>query len=90
MLRTIRSLSKRSFFNNVFSKVDEDVIFKTQAAFNADKSKIKVNLGIGIYADAYGNLPTLKSRYLPLSGDLDFLNASEKFVFSKKVDNLYK
>jgi aspartate/tyrosine/aromatic aminotransferase len=90
MLRSIRKLSTRSIFNNVFSKVDEDIIFKTQSAFNADKSKTKVNLGIGIYSDADGKLPPIQSRYLPISGDPDFLNASERFVFGKQINNLYK
>jgi len=85
-----RFILKRSYFTGVFNKVEEDVIFKTQTQFMKDTSKTKVNLGIGIYADSKGNLPSLKDRYLPLSGDAAFLDASEKFVFDTSVKNIYK
>lgn len=85
-----RFILKRSYFTGVFNKVEEDIIFKTQTEFIKDSSKIKVNLGIGIYADSKGNLPLLKDRYLPLSGDESFLDASEKFVFDASVKNMFK
>jgi aspartate/tyrosine/aromatic aminotransferase len=81
---------KQSYFDNIFNKVSEDIIFKTLNAFTNDTSNDKVNLGIGIYADENGVLPPLKSRYLPLSGDTDFLNASEKFVFGRPIKNMFK
>jgi aspartate/tyrosine/aromatic aminotransferase len=81
---------QQSYFDNIFNKVNEDIIFKTQNAFNNDTSKDKVNLGIGIFADENGVLPPVKSRYLPLSGDTDFLNASEKFVFGQPIKNMFK
>jgi aspartate/tyrosine/aromatic aminotransferase len=85
-----RLILKRSYFTGVFKKIEEDVIFKTQTEFMKDPSKMKVNLGIGIYADQKGNLPFIKNRYLPLSGDTAFLNASEKFVFNTSVKNMFK
>ena len=85
-----RPLLKRTYFTGVFKKIEEDVIFKTQTEFVKDPSKTKVNLGIGIYADQKGNLPFLKDRYLPLSGDTAFLDSSEKFVFNTFVKNMFK
>jgi aspartate/tyrosine/aromatic aminotransferase len=79
-----------SYFDNVFTKCKEDVIFKTVTAFNKDPSPKKVNLSIGIYADEYGVLPPVNSRYLPLSGDPEFLAASERFVFGGSVPGMYK
>lgn len=79
----------KSYFNGVFTKCKEDVIFKTVTAFNKDPSPKKVNLSIGIYADEYGVLPPVSSRYLPLSGDPDFLAASERFVFGERVPGMY-
>ena len=80
-----------SYFNGVFDKINEDIIFKTLNAFNIDESKNKVNLSIGIYADADGVLPPLKSRYLTLSGDLSFLQMSQKFVFGEEyIPNMFK
>ena len=35
MLRSIRKISTRSIFNNVFSKVDEDIIFRAVRILNA-------------------------------------------------------
>ncbi len=85
-----RTISNRAYFTGVFKKIEEDVIFKTQTEFTKDPSKIKVNLGIGIYADSKGNLPPVKDRYLPLSGDSAFLDASEKFVFDSSTKDMYK
>jgi aspartate/tyrosine/aromatic aminotransferase len=79
-----------TFFNNVFLKIDEDIIFKTQKAFNNDSFKNKVDLSIGVYADDNGKLPEASSRYLPLLGDPHFLNASELFIFDKPINNNYK
>jgi aspartate/tyrosine/aromatic aminotransferase len=80
----------KSYFDNVFTKCKEDVIFKTVNSFNKDTSPKKVNLSIGIYADEYGVLPPVNSRYLPLSGDPEFLAASERFVFGQSVPGMYK
>lgn len=80
----------KSYFDNVFTKCKEDVIFKTVNSFNKDSSPKKVNLSIGIYADEYGVLPPVNSRYLPLSGDPEFLAASERFVFGGSVPGMYK
>ncbi len=80
-----------SYFSGIFTKVDEDIIFKTQKNFNNDESNKKVNLGIGIYANSEGILPPMKSRYLPLSGDDNFLMMSEKFVFDEMcIPNMFK
>jgi len=93
--RSFHTLSKTqfipSYFNGVFDKVNEDIIFKTLNAFNNDESQNKVNLGIGIYANAEGVLPPVKSRYLSLSGDVNFLNMSQKFVFDQEyIPNMFK
>ena len=80
----------RSYFDGIFNKCKEDVIFKTVTAFNKDQSSKKVNLSIGIYADENGLLPPVSSRYLPLSGDPEFLSASERFVFGDGVPGMYK
>ena len=79
----------KSYFDGVFTKCKEDVIFKTVTAFNKDPSSKKVNLSIGIYADENGVLPPVGSRYLPLSGDPEFLAASERFVFGESVPGMY-
>ena len=79
----------KSYFDSVFKMCKEDVIFKTVSAFNKDTSSKKVNLSIGIYADEYGVLPPVNSRYLPLSGDSDFLAASQRFVFGERVQGMY-
>jgi aspartate aminotransferase len=90
--RNIGSLvsNRLSNFDNIFGKVNEDIIFKTQAAYNKDTFKNKVDLSIGIYADKDGILPPPDSRYLSLSGDINFLNASEKFVYNKTIPNMFK
>jgi aspartate/tyrosine/aromatic aminotransferase len=95
--RTLRNFSnlvsaipRNSYFEGMFRKGKEDIIFKTVTAFNKDTCPKKVNLSIGIYADQHGVLPPLSSRYLPLSGDPDFLDASESFVFGKPVENMTK
>ncbi len=80
----------KSYFDGIFTKCKEDVIFKTVTSFNKDQSPKKVNLSIGIYADEYGVLPPVSSRYLPLSGDPEFLAASERFVFGEGVTGMYK
>ena len=85
-----RLVFKRSYFTYRFTKIEEDVIFKTQTAFMKDSSENKINLGIGIYADSKGNLPSPTDRYLPLSGDTAFLDASEKFVFGNSIKNMFK
>ena len=80
-----------SYFSGVFNKIEEDIIFKTQKSFTNDEYSNKVNLGIGIYANADGILPPMKSRYLPLSGDDNFLNITEKFVFDDVLNqNMFK
>jgi aspartate/tyrosine/aromatic aminotransferase len=80
----------KSYFDGIFNKSKEDVIFKTVTAFNKDPSSKKVNLSIGIYADENGVLPPVSSRYLPLSGDPEFLAASERFLFGNSIPGMYK
>jgi aspartate/tyrosine/aromatic aminotransferase len=85
------TIYNNSYFQNVFNKVDDDVIFRTQTAFMKDETDLKVNLGIGIYADENGKLPPVKERYLPLSGDPKFLEATEYFIFDKKnIKSMFK
>jgi aspartate aminotransferase len=84
-------IKSESYFSGVFNKIEEDIIFKTQNNFRNDESTKKVNLGIGIYANAEGVLPPIKDSYLPLSGDNNFLNMSEKFVFDDVFnENMFK
>jgi len=80
------------FFDDVSMKND-DPIFKLNAAYAADSSPIKVNLGIGVYRTADSNSLVLscvkkmepkisiKKDYLPINGDPVFRQCSKALVF---------
>jgi len=78
-----------------------DPIFIRLAEFEADKNPRKINLGIGVYADNYGNpyvMPSVVNsaknldcsnfNYTGMLGDLEFLKLTQEFVlgeFSQEI-----
>lgn len=54
---SLRTLTQRVMFNNIFAKVPmapPDPILGVNVAFNADQDPKKVNLGVGAYRDDNG------------------------------------
>jgi len=87
-----------SFFANV-KLAPPDEIFNTSAAFQADTSSTKVNLGIGAYRTEEGkpyilevvkeaerritNDTSLNKEYLTIAGMQDFIVAAQKLIMGK-------
>lgn len=80
-----------------------DEIFTLNKEFNADSRTDKINGGIGIYLDNFGQpfvIPIVKKitssidcsnfNYLPISGDNGFLEESSKLVLGNSLYNQHK
>ena len=77
-----------------------DPLFSLQEAYEADTSRMKVNLGIGMYLDETGRCPLFRSvrstqerlaaqgqpkTYLPIDGDPVFNSCARELVFPSRV-----
>ncbi|KAI9146936.1 aspartate aminotransferase [Paramyrothecium foliicola] len=89
--------------SSIFASVKpavEDGVFALEAAYQADKSPQKVNLGIGAYRDSEGNpweLPAVREakrrlasetwthEYLPLHGNDSFLYQTCRILLGKEI-----
>jgi len=79
----------------------EDKIIKMIGMYAADPRDDKLDLGVGVYKDASGNTPVMRSvkaaearlletqdtkKYVGLLGNLDFVNAMRELVLGDSVD----
>ena len=84
-----------------FNHQPSDPIFELMKRFQADSRSNKVNLGIGMYCNAAGEPPVLRSvwlakeflkernqpsRYLPMAGYSDYCCAARALVFGDDAD----
>tara|TARA_E500000331_G_scaffold264642_1_gene255792 strand:+ start:120 stop:1322 length:1203 start_codon:yes stop_codon:yes gene_type:complete len=82
-----------SSFSNLTLQPQDPIIGLTEA-YKADSRTTKVNLGVGIYLDAEGKLPTLNciktvihnemfcsKGYLPIDGSADYCQEVKKLLF---------
>lgn len=75
-----------------------DAILGLTVAYNEDTNPNRINLGVGVYKDAGGNTPILKSvraaeerlllsertkSYLPIDGDRAFQSATQRLLFGE-------
>ncbi|MFO0415927.1 MAG: aromatic amino acid transaminase [Pseudomonadota bacterium] len=87
----------RSHFSDVKTAVPDPILGVTEA-FRNDQHPNKVNLGVGVYQDAEGRMPLLKSiskatqiwtakedtkTYLPIDGVPGFIAATQELLFGK-------
>lgn len=86
-----------AFSADVVSQAPEDPLFGLMAAYRADSSASKVDLGIGAYRDDNAkpwvlpvvkkadeilrNDPELNHEYLPIAGLPGFTSAAQKLMF---------
>ncbi len=83
-----------------FSKISllpQDPIIGLTEAYREDKRLTKINLGVGVYLDSKGNLPTLNciktviankditsAGYLPIDGSSNYCQEVKKLLFGEK------
>ncbi len=80
------------------SPAPPDAILGLTVAFNEDPNPIKINLGVGVFKDADGKTPILKSvrtaeerillteqtkSYLPIDGGPAYNSATQKLLFGE-------
>ncbi|MDC1414449.1 aminotransferase class I/II-fold pyridoxal phosphate-dependent enzyme, partial [Amylibacter sp.] len=82
-------------------KQPADRIIGLSALYNADPRQEKIDLGVGVYKDAHGNTPIMRSikeaesqlwntestkTYTAMTGDSGFHNAMADLVLADSVD----
>jgi aromatic-amino-acid transaminase len=87
----------KSHFSDVKTAVPDPILGVTEA-FRNDPNPDKVNLGVGVYQDADGRMPILKSiaqatqlwtakedtkTYLPIDGVAAYITATQELLFGK-------
>ncbi len=93
-----QEVTKNSRFSNI-TNVPTDAIFGINDAFQKDPRKNKVNLVVGILIEEDGRsaitLPSVRlaeeeilkknntKNYLPIDGDLEYVNATKKLIFGE-------